>query len=241
MIIDTHTHVGLTKDKGDGNGLTLEELKDSMKRYGIDKAIAFPFNEPGDLVEASIRILKAADESIIPFLRFDPKAVTADQLDRILTENAFKGIKLHTRGQDFSPLDSRYFPLYKVIERHGLPIIFHTRKEANPNSDPDMIARIAERLPGIDIVLAHFAFFSEVAFRYIEKEPNLYTETSGVSTNHVIKRMADKVGSNKIMFGSDIPYSDQEIELMKVRKSGLGKKDMDRILYQNAMRILRMK
>jgi predicted TIM-barrel fold metal-dependent hydrolase len=235
MIIDAHTHIGADLDM---QRQDLGSLQANMRKYGIDKAIVFPFNEQGNLVKASLRILQHSSKSILPFLRFDPKTMTARELQTLLDENDFYGVKLHTRSQDFNPLSRRYFPLYEVIEDHGIPLLFHTRKEKNRNSDPDRVVMLAKHFSNLNIIIGHFAAASHVAFDEIQKRKNLFVETSIFSSNYLINHVSRKIGSNKVLFGSDAPYSDQEIELLKVMKSGLGKKDMDRILWKNAARLL---
>lgn len=237
MIIDAHTHIG--KDP-DGQRQSLAKLKGDMKRYGIDCSVVFPFDEAPDLVGASIRLLRRCDDSLIPFLRFDPKNMTPDRLDDILCDNPFRGVKLHTRAQNFSPLDSRYHPLYKVVEQHGLPLLFHTRKEKNRNSDPDEVVKLAYKFTKLNIIIGHFAAASMVAFGHVKRRSNLFVETSIFSTNYTIRHVAGIAGSRKIIFGSDAPYSDQEIELLKVRKSGLSEADMHRVLCGNMGSLLGM-
>ncbi len=235
MIIDAHTHIGRDPD---GQRQSMARLKADMKMYGIDYSVVFPFNEAPDIEGASVRLLRRCDESLIPFLRFDPKAMKPEKLDSMLCDNAFRGVKLHTRAQDFRPTDSRYYPLYEVIERHSLPILFHTRKEKNRNSDPDSVAMLAYRFRKLNIIMGHFAAASTVAFDHVKRRSNLFVETSIFSTNYTIRHMAGIVGVRKLIFGSDAPYSDQEVELLKVRKSGLHEADMRRILWSNMASLL---
>ena len=74
----------------------------------------------------------------------------------------------------------------------------------------------------------------------IKKEDNLYTETSIFGTTFAVRRVAENIGIEKIMFGSDSPYSDQELELLKIKKSGLGKKEISRILSGNSRRLFKL-
>ncbi|MCL5100503.1 MAG: amidohydrolase family protein [Candidatus Marsarchaeota archaeon] len=238
MIIDAHCHAnGVDKD---GTKLTIDELKKSMKTYGIDKSILFPFDVEEDLLEASINIAKISDEDILPFLRFDPKLISATKIEEVLKTYRFYGVKLHPRSQSFDPLDKKFYQIYEVIESMSLPIIFHTRKENIVNSDPDRIAGLAEDFPGMNIILGHFANMSPEAISRVERYRNLYLETSVMSSNYTIKVIAGRVGSDKLIFGSDIPYSDQEIELLKIKKSGLADRDKEKILCSNIMKLIHL-
>jgi uncharacterized protein len=61
-----------------------------------------------------------------------------------------------------------------------------------------------------------------------------------VSSNTVIRLVANKIGASKIIFGSDAPMSDQEIELLKIKKSGLLEEDKERILSKNIGLLLKL-
>ncbi len=208
-----------------------------MKEYGIGASVVFPFDDRGDLVEASLNLLKHKSSSIFPFLRFDPKSVGPERI-RELLGRGFMGVKLHPRAQDFDPLDRKYYPIFSEIEEAGKPLIVHTRKEQTPYSDPDRIVRLADDFPDLSIIVGHFAFCSSVAIDYIKDRRNLYLETSIASSNVVIRLIARKIGVSKIIFGSDSPMSDQEIELLKIKKSGLDEKEKERILSGNISSLL---
>jgi predicted TIM-barrel fold metal-dependent hydrolase len=240
MIIDSHVHIGNDRD---GTRQTVLGLKKNMKAYGVDKAIIFPFDEETDLVKASIALLQYRSESMKPFLRFDPKKIKPEEVERLLAEYPFYGVKLHPRAQNFDPIDKRYYPIYKKMEESGKPLLIHSRKAIplfgrskvidGRYSDPDRIVKLAKSFPDLDIILAHFAGISKYAIDTIKKEDNLFIETSIFGTTFLVKMIAERIGPEKMMFGSDSPYSDQEIEVLKVKKSGLSKTDLDKILYKN--------
>ena len=238
MIVDVHTHIG-----GDLDGAmqSKEELLLSMKANKIDKAVVFPFNEKGNVLEKSIELLGKCgkDRRFINFLRFDPKRITKDTLEEHLP--LFRGVKLHPRSQNFDPLDKKYFWIYKMIEGARKPVIFHTRKENNPNSDPDRIVKLAALFPRMNIIIGHFAGASNVAFGEIAARRNLYVETSVLSSNYLIGYVTKKVvGADKVIFGSDAPYSDQEIELLKIKKAGLSRSDERKVLGGNISKLLKL-
>ena len=244
MIIDAHVHIGRDKD---GNSQTIGRQKALMHRYGIDKSVIFPFDETGDLIEASRRILGYAGRAFVPFLRFDPKAITAEEVSALLSEG-FGGVKLHPRAQNFDPLSRRYHKIYKAIEDSGKPLLMHTRKTlpfirtahmANPAySDPDRIVRLAADFPNMSLIIAHLAAMSRDAITEIGRRDNLYLETSILGTTMSMKMLCKSIGADKIIYGSDAPYSDQEIEILKIRKAEISASEKRRILSENARKII---
>ena len=93
----------------------------------------------------------------------------------------------------------------------------------------------------MNIIIGHFAFVSQPAIEKIQSHENLFLETSVVSSNVVIRLLARKLGARKILFGSDSPMSDQEIELLKIKKSGLDEKEKEMILSGNLLSLLNSK
>lgn len=237
MIIDMHTHVGNDRE---GNSQTIEQLKRRMKRDGVNRAVIFPFNENGDLVKSSVKLLDYKSTTIIPFLRFDPKSMTAEEVESLLASYDFSGVKLHPRAQNFDPLNRKYDQIYKTIAKSGKPLLIHTGRWSGFNSDPERIVKLGNRFKDLDIILGHLASFARKAIETVAREDNLYIETSVFGTNYVIKMLNDRIGSDKILFGSDCPYSDQEIEVLKIKKADISKRDKEKILYRNASKLLKL-
>ncbi len=235
MIIDMHTHIGQDKDT---TSQTSEELLKKMDVSGVDYSVSFPFDEKdADLVGASLAIANLNNPRIIPFLRFDPKNMTPEKLKSLLPN--FKGVKLHTRAQPFDTLEKRYWPLYEEIASSRKPLLFHTRFGNNPNTSPDHVSLIAEHFPEMKIIIGHFAEGSAITAERAKRLDNLYLETSIMSlTNVRINKIYDVIGADKMLFGSDAPYSDQEIELLKIRKSKMGDEEKEHVFYSNAAALL---
>lgn len=250
-VLDFHTHLG--KDK-DGTELSIDQLLKSMEEAGITDSVVFPLNERDTTVEdASLQLAKlqlvkqSKGHSFYPFFRFDPKNMTPERLKELL--NGFYGVKLHPRSQDFDPLDRRFFGLYEVISASGKPVLFHARYESvpdtpdqvNPNSNPGRISKLAEEFPDLALVIGHFGNLSGYVLEMMKKYPRIYLETSiAGSTPQLIEVIASRVGVERILFGSDIPYSDQLIERMKIDRSNLRPADKEKILYHNAAQLLRI-
>ena len=244
MIIDAHVHIGSDVD---GASQSIRKLKSNMTRYGIDRSIIFPFNEKEDLVKSSLKLLEHRSASLLPFLRFDPKTMAPERLGELL-EHGFYGVKLHPRAQAFDPTDSKYYGLYEKIEDSGKPLLIHTRKSTpfSPKplrtngrfSDPDRIVVLAKKFPDMNIIMAHFANLSGDALKAVGKEDNLYVDTSIFGTTFIVKMMCNVLGAEKMVMGSDAPYSDQEIEMLKVRKADISKSEKEKILSGNIRRIL---
>ena len=70
------------------------------------------------------------------------------------------------------------------------------------------------------------------------KTDNLYVDTSIFGTTFIVKMMCNVLGAEKMVMGSDAPYSDQEIEMLKVRKAEISRSEKEKILSGNIRKIL---
>lgn len=230
MIIDIHTHVG----KNQHVFATLEQLQAEMNKNKVNLSACFVLGD--EVKQDSLTLAKKCGKFIFPFFRFDPKNTTFEELEKCLP--LFKGVKLHPRLEDFDPLDERFAKMFEIIEKHKIPILIHTRKENNDNSDPDRLLTLVEKYKGINFIFGHFANAVESVIEKMKELPNLFLETSIVSSPKIIEMAVKKCGSEKILFGSDFPYSDQELELQKVLRSEISYRDKENLLYKNALRLL---
>ena len=240
MIIDFHNHIGKSMD---GPVQTLEGLKKNMRKNGVTKSVIFPTDDVRRIspVEISMELLEKTknDKFMLPFLRFDPKRMSPEKLEEMLGIG-FYGVKLHSRAENFEPLDRRFFPIYRVIESSGKPLLFHVKKYHIKRADPERIVKIARHFPKLKLVLAHFANSQPRVFEYVKKHKlrNVYFDTSVSATEFYLKKVIKMLGSGRILFGSDSPFSDQEVELLKIKKLDTPLKAKQDILSGNAKRIL---
>ncbi len=232
MIIDIHTHVGVGKHCS----ATMAELYKEMQKSKATHSVCFSMGD--DVEESSFKIVEEANSSIFSFFRFDPKSMTGQKLNVHLEK--FSGVKLHPRLQNFDPLDNRFTSLFRVIEKHNIPVLIHTRKENNPFSDPDRLLSLPKMYPNIDFIFGHFANAVDSVIQSAGEIKNLYLETSIVCSPVILEIAVKKIGSKKILFGSDFPYADQELALQNILRSSISQEDKQNILYKNAMKLLRL-
>ena len=233
MILDFHLH---TTNSAENYGF--DEIRRMMRENGVDKAVIFPMKQGSsdELMRRNLENAKEEDKDLLPFLRLDPKSVRMD--DFLEISGKFYGFKLHPRAENFDPFSSAMEPFFEEIARQHKPVIIHSRKENNQNTDPDRLVSLADVYQGINFVFGHFANDSEVFFSKLVERKNAYVETSIVSSPRIIEMRVKQAGCEKILFGSDFPYSDQEIELLKIRKARLTDYEKNRILYVNAETLL---
>lgn len=113
------------------------------------------------------------------------------------------GVKLHPAHDEY-PADDRRLDRYLEVARElEAPVAIHT---AAGRSDPDLIRKLADRHPGVRVVMYHtFLGWPEGrrrAARHAAEHGNIWLETSWCSSDEAL-RLLDEVGPERVLFGSD--------------------------------------
>ena len=248
-IIDFHTHLD---DSWLGHKLMPEDqFLEAMDRCHIDVACIFTmegFYE--DCPKNNDELLKRAcrhPQRLIPFATVDPKLGDAavDELERCLGNPMFRGVKFHTWLQAIAPsmVKETMVKLLKCAAEHQAPVIFHDGTP--PYATTFQIAALARWVPEAKIILGHAGLsdYVFVAGQLAREIPNLYLCLMGPKSGE-IKYLTESVGVDKIVFGSDLGFSDWRMLpecIDAVLESGLDQKPMDKILFDNAVDLLQLK
>jgi predicted TIM-barrel fold metal-dependent hydrolase len=191
---------------------------------------------------------------LTPFVAVDPWALTpAENVEHLsdMAGRGAKGIKLHPVVQRFEPNDPRMRPVYEACRDMGLVVLSHTgaAKGGETFAEPDSFAPLLREVPGLKVVLAHLgggrwrqtgafaAAFPDVAFDICEVIE--WTGAPNAPTREELAHLVASVGSERVMLGTDFPWYDLErtVELV-MDLPGLARADKERILGENAARIL---
>ena len=211
-IIDSHVHIGKKEFCTNPNSDFLynlcadyDEIINLMNKNKIDKSIIFPIPHKDFDVKLSneyvLEAYKKFPNRFIPFCRIDRN------LDKNLSENGFKGVKLHLVYEDVD--DSLLKKSLKIIEEYRVPIVIHARFKDKVKQ----LVKIMSLAPTIKIILAHMGrghiyTGDQVVENALElrKYPNLYMDTSTVGDIKSIINCCEIIGYNRVVYGSDYPF-----------------------------------
>jgi hypothetical protein len=237
-VIDCHCHIG---ESVDGASISQDEINSILIKYPVEYLVLFPIDEAlrGKTYEpqnSKMALLARQDKRIIPFGRIDPNDIPAAQheLDRF-TELGIRGIKLHPVSDNFLPQQAAF--IFKHAAKKGLPIYLHTTHTTFRQQKNDW-CRIFE-LTDSPIVIAHAGKDSYREFIQIAKQyPNIYADTTTLSYFRS-KTVLHALNIEKMLYGSDLPYSHPAIEQIKY-KLLLSENDQKMVLYKNAIKVLQL-
>lgn len=260
MVIDFHVHcfpdelaakaIQLLEERAGIhaklNG-TVADLKSSMERAGIDISVVLPIaTKPSHTESINTWSASIQDSGIIAFGSIHPDyAGWKNELGRIKSLG-LKGLKFHPEYQLFYVDEPKLFPLYEKALDLGLVILFHAGVDIGLpgpyHCTPERLLKVIKAFPGGKIVASHMGSYSY--WHDVEKflvGEDVYFDTSyslGIMDDEQAKRIINRHGYKKILFGTDSPWKDQSEQLTKVKGLGLDREAEDAILGENARRLL---
>lgn len=240
-VIDFHTHVdeapafGWVDPPGKITGL--------LDEAGIDRAVIMTYTDlPGLNPSALDYIVDAASQfpdRLIPFVRLNPNFVAqmGDLLTRAVSLGV-RGVKLHPTTTLSYPAGDATVALLRRCGELGLPVLFHCGDD--PYTTPETIGLAAEKAPDCQIVLGHMGGYLHVeeAIDEAQRRPNLILETSAMPYPELIREAVERVGPERVVFGSDGPGCNPSLEMEKVRRLALAPVAEALVLGGNAKRLL---
>lgn len=265
MIIDFHTHIfpdniaektimklsSLIHEKPYTNG-TLQELKTSMKKAGVDYSVVLPVVTRPEQFRTVNQF--AADitgkDGILSFGGLHPKSERIkEELDDI-AGLGLKGIKLHPDFQGMFIDDKRYIELITYALQKGLMVVIHAGVDEGlpdpvhcpPDKAAYMIEQVGRYVSTEKIVLAHTGglhMYNEVEKFLVGKDVYFDISFSRIDiSKEQITRIIQNHGADKILFGSDSPWDGQKECVEYVNTLSITETEKQKILGGNAKELL---
>ena len=246
-IIDAHCHFSHKeipsrlgadgKPHNDGKFIneSLDFLLAEHARMGVKKVAMSTFCSMHNVEEIRqendyLEKVTLGNESVLQWVVVDPRDdYTFLQAERMLKKPRVLGVKIH------SPMHK-----YDIHEYSDKIFSWANEREITVLMHPDDIlycAKKAEEYPKMNLIIAHLATYEHFEALKNAKCGNLYTDTSGIGSykNNIIEYTVGKIGSEKILFGTDT-YS-CAFQLGRIYFSGISDQDKENILYKNAQKL----
>jgi uncharacterized protein len=242
MKIDFHTHVDEAEEFGWID--PPEKLIPLLDQAGIDKAVIMTYVDlPGANPQALEYIAGAVERypsRLIGFVRLNPSRLheALRALERAVFDFGFRGAKLHPTTTLAHPAGEATIELMRKCGELRVPVLFHCGDD--PYTTPQAIALGAKEVPGTTIVLGHMGGYFHVneAIAEAQRLPNLYLETSAMPYPARIADAVDRVGADRVLFGSDGPGCNPALEVRKVELAKLSPNEEKQVLGGTAERLL---
>jgi predicted TIM-barrel fold metal-dependent hydrolase len=265
VIVDIHTHAfpdeiapraitGLTEKienrfwpRTDG---TVAGILRSMDSCGVDLSVlqpvvTKPLHSKGTN-EWSAAAQEAHSGRIAAFGGVHPRSADYRRDIDYAVSLGLKGLKFHAEYQEFDVDEPAMLRIYDYALSRGLILLHHAG--ADPayrppfRSSPRQFANVAAAMRGGVIIAAHFGGHDQWddVERYLAGT-GIYLDTSmgfEYFTSEQFVRITRAHGADKVLFGTDSPWSDPAGEIASLRESALTAAEKDMILGGNAARLL---
>jgi predicted TIM-barrel fold metal-dependent hydrolase len=242
MIIDAHVRIGAQRD----TALDPDELIMTMDRAGVDHAIVAPSESQiaFDNRIGNETVAKITDRSRGRLLGY---AVASPwNRSRALAELRFAhdhgavALAVDAALQGFDLLDGQVEPLLEFAGGVGWPV--YVRTGTPPTALPLPLATLALRFPQIAFIMGRSGAtdFWLDAVPALEYAPNLYADTAYGPWDTILTSFAEHpaVGTDRVIFSSDAPYSSLTIELRRITDWDLADERRSRVLGHNLAGLL---
>ncbi|MDE6607150.1 MAG: amidohydrolase family protein [Lachnospiraceae bacterium] len=248
---------------------TVEALCASMKETGIDYSVLLPVVTRPKQQATVNRIAAAINENykekgLISFGGIHPDNEDYRRILRELAGEGIKGIKLHPVFQETNIDDIRYLRIIECACENDLIVLVHAGFDISyPGAEHASVRRIVSVLDTLQpdkFVLAHMGgwgcwneteediigrkVYMDTSFSLLPIAPASGTTRNPQENPPLSKerflRMVRKHGADRILFGTDSPWSGQKEVLAFLKESGLTGSDLSCILGNNACKLLQL-
>lgn len=243
LIIDCHCHIGAWHNfRIPGN--TAEGMLITMDALGIDTAFITGLASIGpDFVFGNDMVIEAVKKHpgrFIGYVTVNPHYTRemAQELERCFQVPGIRGIKTHPGMHACTVEDVRYRPAFEFADRVHCPVLIHTWG----SGDLLAIGRLADKYPGAVFIMGHAGGepkYMETAAEVAGRCRNVYVDLaiSRVYEGNV-EWFVEKLGSGKILYGSDMPFLDPRPAIGRVALAGITQEQKLEILGLNMRRVL---
>lgn len=262
MIIDFHTHAfsdavadkafrSLVRNSGGAykpvRDLTRGSLIDYMDKHGIDKSVVLNVVTKPSQTEVINRWAKDNDDGrTVMFGGVHPDSPDWKKEIDAIAASGLKGMKFHAEYQNFVLDEDRMLRIYDYALGKGLIIVHHAGFDpigSEPfKTSPKRFARVLDLLGGGKIVAAHFggqSQWDEVA-EYLAGRDVYFDTSMGFAYygEETFLKIAAIHGYDRILFGSDNPWSDAAQEIERIKSLPISDENKSAVLGLNAARLL---
>ena len=261
MIIDFHTH--MFPDKIAAGAIahlasiieqahpytdgTYAGLKRVTEESGVDISIALPIVTKPKQFESINRFAANYQEgNVISFGSIHPESEDYKSQLQFIKNLGLKGIKFHPDYQETNFNDIGYKRIISYATELGLIVVTHAGMDPlspeKVHCTVPMIREVIDDVQPEKLVLAHMGGhmrWDEVEELIVGR--NVYFDTGVVLDKMDLNqclRMIKNHGADKILFGTDMPWSGQKEYIEIIQGMNLTADEKEKIFYKNAMHLL---
>lgn len=238
------------------NYATTEKLLIDMNNNGVSRAVIQQINPPNKNSSDIMEEIITQNERLYTFGSVHPFDENIDSKIKHYMSLHIKGWKINPHVCGFSIDSKESLALIEKLSQTGLPILCcsglglpqemlltnipskQTKKDVR-NQSLDKYEVVLDTFPDTTFILAHSGCFEfENMVELLMNHQNVYTDISIQPAEH-IKTLIEKIGSERILFGTDYPFVTQAFSILSVLRATENEDERTYIFSKNAKRLLR--
>lgn len=243
-IIDSHMHCGVQNVS-----LPFETVQGCLREGGIDGACLFaPVEDIYDRYHyyfqdslAWIKCRQMANEYLLSLQHSRPDIYAYyfvwNDFRKGELGKGYKGVKWHRHEDEpvYHYNDPQCEAFLQAVYDLQLPILL----EESFENTLYLIDRIKGRTP---IIIPHLGMlnggFSALFYSGVWDDEAVYADTALASSGEMT-RFLEKYGSARLLFGSDFPFGSPSLELQKIMRLSLDRKELENVVCRNFLRLIK--
>lgn len=243
-VIDSHAHMGSWK------GIYFpcadpRRMVERMDRAGVEKVVFShhaALSSPDLMNRLSIEAVRAHPDRLRAYCVYHPacrEKAEAELASYDSFRDVYVGLKLHGNMHNVAYTDPRYAPAWEFAESRELPVLVHSWGN-DATCGTAVVRAIAERYRRVLLILGHSLHDDWAGAVAIAREfPNVYLELTAVLDERagILERFVAEVGSDRVLFGTDIPWFDFHYYIAGVLAAEITDEDRRNILHRNARKL----
>ena len=242
-VYDMHTHPGPYQAIYFPNAAP-EHMLRTMDRSGVKLMCAAPHSALVDTTRGNAlteRMCAKWPDRIKGYWCINPnypERVTAELAD-FGNHSAFIGFKFLSDYHKYPITGDIYAPVLDLANAQKLLVLMHTWGHSQFDN-PRQVEELAKKYPDAILLMGHCGYGEwDVSIRVARDCPNVYLELTGAhDANGAIERMVEGAGSEKMLYGTDLPWFDPHYVIGCILFAHLDDEDRHNILHRNAERLL---
>ncbi|MDQ1328663.1 MAG: Amidohydro-rel protein [Candidatus Poribacteria bacterium] len=251
QIIDCHFHPAVDEET-DTNWFypsgNMQHQIDTLRRAGISRACGAPVKAFTPISFDQIRLLNDKALSLrddfpdfyIPGIQIHPHFPheSCKEIERCCEGEGVRWVGElvgYMMGYGVEFATNAALEIMDAIKEHKAVVNIHCH-------DLDVIDKLSESVPDLNIVLAHPGDGKQVFLDRLEKiakHPNLYLDTSGsgIDRYQILRKVIDVAGRRKLLFGTDYPINNPSVYVHGVLLEPLSEEEYAAIFRDNFLRL----
>jgi predicted TIM-barrel fold metal-dependent hydrolase len=250
--IDVHAHIG--KTVANNIGQTVDELLQRMDSAGVEQALLS--RAAGDLQSEGIRDTRRMNDQIAEAVRNHPdrfpgglgvievrhEQLAVDETIRIMDELGMLGLAVHPAVEGYSLNIPLWIdPIFEVLDDRKALCLMHSSPDAGSGESAQDVRKVTSKFSQVTYFIGHGFITDEQKAECVSivcDLPNVYMDVAYQSDPRLTEELVAAIGSERVVFGSDVPFYELGRVLNSVTDANITDDDKANILFRNVEKLL---